>query len=45
MVEKVKKMKGKVGKGLFGYNFATTKVKHINENKVCFQNGNVLASI
>jgi hypothetical protein len=41
MAKKVKKRKGRMGKGLFGFKFATTKVKRINENKVCFQNGNV----
>jgi len=45
MAKKVKKRKGRVGKGLFGHKFATTKVKHINENKVCFQNGNVLTCL
>jgi hypothetical protein len=45
MAKKFKKMKGRVGKGLFGYKFATTKVKHISENKVYFQNVNVTASL
>jgi hypothetical protein len=45
MAKKVKKRKGRVGKTLFGYKFATTKVKHINEKKVCFHNGNVIACL
>jgi hypothetical protein len=45
MAKKVKKRKERVGKGLFGYNFATTKVKRTNENKVCYQNGNVLTCL
>jgi hypothetical protein len=31
--------------GLFSYNFATMEIKHISENKVCFQSNNILASL
>jgi hypothetical protein len=39
--------KGKVEwtKGLCSYKIITTKVKQTNENKVCLQTGNVLASL
>jgi hypothetical protein len=31
-------------KGFFGYRFATTEVKHTNENKVYIQIDNILTS-
>ncbi len=42
---KIKKRKGKVDKDLFGCKFVTIEAKHINENKVCIQNGNFLVGI
>jgi hypothetical protein len=44
MAKKMRKMKGKMEKGLFSCMFATMKTKHTYENKFCIQNGNVLAS-
>jgi hypothetical protein len=31
--------------GLFGYKFVTIEIKHIGENKVCFQSGNIPTSL
>jgi hypothetical protein len=44
MAKKRRKMKGRMEKGLISCRFATTETKHTYENKVCIQNGNVLAS-
>jgi len=41
MAKIIRKRKGRMEKGLFGYRFATMKVKHTNEHKVCIQSGNV----
>jgi hypothetical protein len=41
MAKKIMKKKGRMDKSLFNYRFTTMKVKHIGENKVCFQNNNV----
>ncbi len=32
-------------KGLFGYRFVTTKIKHIDEDKVSFQSDHVLVGL
>jgi hypothetical protein len=45
MAKKMRKTKGRVEKGLFSCRFATVEAKHTYENKVCIQNGNVLASL
>jgi len=45
MAKKMRKMKGRMKKGLFSYRFVTTEDKHTYENKVCIQNGNVLTSL
>ncbi len=34
LVEKIKRKKGRMEKGFFGYRFATTKVKHTNEKRL-----------
>jgi hypothetical protein len=45
MVEKNQEKEGRMEKKLFGCMFATTKVRHNGENKVCIQSGNVLTSL
>jgi hypothetical protein len=45
MVKTFRKMKGKMDKNLFGYQFVAMEIKHISENKVCLQSGNILVDI
>jgi hypothetical protein len=45
MVKKIRKKKGRMDKSSFGYKFVTTKSKLTDENKVCFQNDNVLIGL
>jgi hypothetical protein len=44
MVKRIRKRKGRMEKNLFDCKFTTTKTIHIDENKVCIQNGNVPTS-
>jgi hypothetical protein len=44
MAKNIWQRKDRVDKGLFGSKFATTKIEHIDENKVLLQSGNVPTS-
>jgi hypothetical protein len=41
MIKTFKKTKGKMEKSLFGYQFVAMETKHISDNKVHLQSGNV----